>query len=158
MKGESGGFTLHHSADLAKLCEKYGAELRQDVLQTATWLHDIGRLFDEKNHHSVSADIADGFLRSLGAGDAFIRKTCHCIREHGSSGSPKSPEAKLFRQLDAVSVFRWDFVLTYFLYFKSRKKLSELLNKQLTKISHPGLLKEAKQRFGLRFLAPGVKL
>ena len=147
LKGKPGKFVLLHTIEVVDVCKKFGKDLDQDVLLTAAWLHDIGRLFDDKSHQRAGTYFAQGFLWAAGADAKFIERVAHCISEHGTSGRPKTAEARLLRQADAVSVFSPMLVLAYLFSFKSRERVRALLEKQLKKIKEPELLEEAFKRF-----------
>jgi len=159
LKGRYLNFTLNHTRDVVELCRRFGRGLDMDVLLTAAWLHDIGRAFTDDDHHRVGAELAACFLRILGAEDEFIERVRHCIEEHGTDGRPKTEEAKLLREIDGVSVFRWDFVLLYLLYFRNRDKMRKILEKASKKVEDNRLREVLRKRYAIsRLLVPGVRL
>lgn len=66
-----------------ELAEKEGAD--KEIVETAAWLHDIGKMKKEATvgkHHIFSVEIAERLLKEQGQDKEFIAKVCQCIKEH----------------------------------------------------------------------------
>lgn len=68
------------------------------VVETAAWVHDIGRVIGSDNHaeHSLKLLEKEGYQIEPMIED--------CILNHGSSGQPKSKEAIILQAADKLSI------------------------------------------------------
>lgn len=82
------------------LAEKTSAD--KEVVELAALLHDIAVNDDEK-HEIVGAERAGKILKDSGYSDSIIEKVRECILTHRTSGEPKSREAEIIRNADAMA-------------------------------------------------------
>jgi hypothetical protein len=67
-----------------------------EKLKPLAWVHDIGKINGD-NHAEKSIEVLKDFNLDETEKD--------CILNHGSSGNPKSEEAKIFQCADGISLF-----------------------------------------------------
>lgn len=96
---------LYHAVDIAK-----HYDVDDEVLITATLLHDIGREQQIKNidldHAIIGAEMAHTFLSNNYFADDKIEHICDAIRTHRfrSNNPPKTIEAKILFDADKLDV------------------------------------------------------
>jgi len=82
----------------------------RDVIEIATWWHDVGRLFDER-HEPISAQVAYDSLIENGIGKKFSKAVYDAIVFHRWNMKPKTLEGKIVRdadKLDFINIKRWE--------------------------------------------------
>lgn len=82
------------------LAEKEGG--RKDIIEAAVWLHDVGLIKGNKNHHKTGAKIAKRFLKNIGLDSKLIEQVCHCIEAHEGTVKAKTKEAMIVNDADAL--------------------------------------------------------
>jgi uncharacterized protein len=93
-----------YSKDLAKNF----SDVDLEVLELASWLHDIGSIIKgRENHHITGAEIAEQKLKELGYAEDKIQKVKLCILSHRGSKdiTRKSVEEQILADADALSAF-----------------------------------------------------
>jgi uncharacterized protein len=75
-------------------------------LETACYLHDIGRSIKDEGHNEESAKIASQFLKKIGVDQNEIGDICHAIISHEKSriSEAKTIEAKLLFDADKLEI------------------------------------------------------
>jgi len=102
-------WNLLHSEGIIKvltiLCENKNFDLPK--LRALAWVHDIGRIVSDENHAEIGLEILekDFFLDEIDV---------DCIVNHGSSGTPKTEEGKIFRYSDGLSLFTNEVIMFRF--------------------------------------------
>jgi len=89
-----------HSEGIIEILKILTSDKNIDLskLISLAWVHDIGKIKSDKNHAGLSLDILKKeFL--------LDKVDTDCILNHGSSANPKTPEGKLFRYADGLSLF-----------------------------------------------------
>ena len=78
------------------LAKKFKADV--SAVEISGWLHDIGSTIERNDHAKLSLDLLgeEGFEIS-----ELIKD---CILNHGTSGKPKSKEAKILQMADKLSI------------------------------------------------------
>ena len=112
-----------------KLADIYHAD--KEVVEIASWLHDIARAKELKpgkdnNHHIVGAKKAEEILKDLGYKEDKIKKIVSCILTHRGSKEnyiPKTIEEKIVYNADAMAHF--DTFLNLFSEFVSPENFEE---------------------------------
>jgi len=126
------GFTIRHTLEMISLLDRILPEinnksinLRKDVLVFSIFLHDIGRVKDEKNHAKISFEITQNkFKHLINEQDISIIKDC--ITNHSSGSLPISPEAKLLQDLDKLSMLQPTIVLEYIFHISKEINILKL--------------------------------
>jgi uncharacterized protein len=88
-----------------------------DLIEAMTWLHDIGRKYEDpqkQDHAELSAEIAEPFLRTLNLSPPIISEIIDGIKVHSFSRGKKTEmlEAQILSDADkldalgAVGIFR----------------------------------------------------
>ncbi len=74
------------------------------VVEIASWLHDIGVIVDKGTHYDIGAELSRGFLLGLGYDADLVEQVCHAIATHSRYGGadPETIEAKVLQDADAV--------------------------------------------------------
>jgi len=88
------------------LADKLGAD--KEVVEIATWLHDIGAIVHGRdNHHITGAEIAREKLTEFGYPKAKTELVCKCILNHRGSvdNDRESLEEKIVAEADVLSNF-----------------------------------------------------
>ncbi len=92
-------WNILHSKCIVKAINKLTNEdLIKKRLIPLAWVHDIGKIKNDENHAKLSVKI----LEEKSELDKIDRD---CILNHGSSGKPITPEGKIFRCADGISLF-----------------------------------------------------
>lgn len=92
---------IEHTKQVVNFAEKIAESERKknptldiDVVKTAAWLHDCGKMEagqeDFIKHHFIGAEKAKEFLKTLNKNEEFIEKVADCISSH--MGPPKFME------------------------------------------------------------------
>jgi len=136
------------------LAKKFHAD--REIVETAAYLHDIGRgrtrkgYKSENNHHITGAAEARKILKRLSCKKEFTEAVTHCILTHrGRKGMPpKTLEAKIIACADAMSHF--DTFLDLFGFFLEtcgsfEEAVSEIEAKMLRDWNKKLRFKEAKE-------------
>ncbi len=104
---------LEHVTRAHGLCLRLARDepdLDLEVLQTAAWLHDIGRVREDQDnsgntdHALLASEMAEGILRDLGDSEERIERVKHCILAHRfrSSVEPNTKEAMILFDADKL--------------------------------------------------------
>ena len=84
-------WNIIHASCMVKAIEELTNNPRiLDKLKPLAWVHDIGKIKSEENHGELSIEILNNSFNL----DEIDKE---CILNHGSSGTPKSEEAKIFQ-------------------------------------------------------------
>lgn len=144
------GSVVRHSLLLAK-----NRTVDREVLKTAAWLHDIGRTIDD-DHHRRGAELARKFLVETRASPPFTERVVHCVLNHGSNGKPKTIEAKILRDADALGTLESGVFMFYFAkltkllgYDEGYRESKELLSKHYRKLTDPKAKAIGRKYFNL---------
>lgn len=84
------------------LAQKYGGNT--DLLEVATYLHDLGWFEDENNHAKASANIASAFLKKQGINQETISEIEYVIESHEATGSLEDINARILRAADGLAI------------------------------------------------------
>lgn len=88
-------WNFHHSRAMIRAIRDIHGE--DEKLEALAWVHDLGKIIDDKTHAEKSLDVLKDFELS----DEDI----DCIKEHGSSGKPKTEKGEIMRFADGLSLF-----------------------------------------------------
>lgn len=108
-----------------KLCRLLGGDT--EIVMPAAWLHDIGSIiYDRKNHHKTSANIAEKFLADNNYDKEKTKLVLKCILHHRQSTNftRNSLEEKIIADADAICNF--DMISSLFFVAFSIEKLSQV--------------------------------
>jgi uncharacterized protein len=107
----SGSHDWEHTLRVLRLCETMGRaeNADMDVLRTAAYLHDIGRVFQDSSngevcHAEKGAQMAGPLVEKLPLTDAQKQNVIHCIRSHRfrNHHQPATIEAKILFDADKL--------------------------------------------------------
>ncbi len=100
------------------LAKKLNAD--EEIVEIAAWLHDIIKIKEgiRENHHVLGSEEAEQILKNLGYPKDRIEKVKECILTHSSDENypPKTKEAKIVANADALSHFENFLDLAFFAY------------------------------------------
>lgn len=92
---------LRLGTEISKI-EKAQADL--EIFEVAALLHDVAKHLEKENgalnHGNIGAEMAAGFLNSIGFTEEKIKSVCHAIRAHTHLEEPQSTEAKILHDSD----------------------------------------------------------
>ena len=98
----------------------------KDKLRALAWVHDIGKIEGEENHPEKGLNI-------LSKDFDLDEIDKDCVLNHGSSSKPLTPEGRLFRNADGLSLFYPEIIKfkhdTEKKEGKSPEEISESINK-----------------------------
>jgi len=81
-------------------------QVDRDVLEVAALLHDVAKYLEKENnaldHGDTGADMAEGFLDSIGFNEDKAESVCHAIRVHTHGEEPHSVEARILHDADLL--------------------------------------------------------
>jgi exopolyphosphatase/pppGpp-phosphohydrolase len=100
-----------------------GKKFDNRLVETACWLHDIGKTIEISNHAQHSIDILEK------EGFEINEKLRDCILNHGNNGKPQCLEAKLIQIADKACMINPEFMELF--RNSTLKKDSENKNKGL---------------------------
>ena len=109
--GCHGSHDWNHTLRVRRLCVHIGTIEKADmeVLETAAYLHDIGRSYQEKSkgrvcHAEKGAEIAERLLRKTGISQQQKSNVIHSILSHRFRGNhrPETLEAKILFDADKL--------------------------------------------------------
>jgi uncharacterized protein len=83
------------------LAEKTNAD--KETVELAALLHDIAVKDNDEKHETVGAERAATILKELDYSDEIIDKVKECILTHRTKGEPKTKEAEIIRNADAMA-------------------------------------------------------
>lgn len=174
VKNKLDDLTYFHTKDVVRialeLAEKEGAD--KEIVETAAWLHDIGRSKAGLIHHKESVEISQDFLKKEGKDPKFIKKVCECINEHvgprpltqriieklresglreGDAPEPKSIESKCLYDADMINlVGPWGLLKCVHLWTKENMPFKKIIDdrKKLAKIIISDLRTESGKKIG----------
>jgi uncharacterized protein len=110
-QGARGSHAWDHTQRVSRLCARIGPAEGADmeVLQSAAWLHDIGRMAQDASsgrlcHAERGAEMARPLVLRLGVSAARGENILHCIRSHRFRGreSPQTVEARVLFDADKL--------------------------------------------------------
>ncbi|MEW5897372.1 MAG: HD domain-containing protein [Nanoarchaeota archaeon] len=84
------------------LAPKYGGN--SNLLEVATYLHDLGWFEDENNHAKASANIAATFLKEQGPDQDTISEIEYVIESHEATGGLENINARILRAADGLAI------------------------------------------------------
>lgn len=140
---------LHSSYIIKALKELTLQETVKDKLQALAWVHDIGKIEGDEHHPEKGLKILD---------NEFILDEVDkdCILNHGSGSKPTTPEGKLFRNADGLSLFYPEMIL-FMTHWEAKEKstfeqIKEKMKKQYEKYSlaykdNPRALKLLREKY-----------
>jgi uncharacterized protein len=136
------------------LAEKLNADL--EVVETASYLHDIGRSSEredyevENDHHLLGEEETRKILGKLDCDKEFIEKVAHCVLTHRGrkQPEPESLEAKIVACADAMAHFDC-FLDVFYFFLKTTDSFEQLLEEMEGKMNRNWnkklILPEAKE-------------
>jgi len=98
-KGNRLDWMIKHSKIMEKLTDITSTtNINKEIVKQACWLHDIGRISNDKKHSEESIKILE---------KRFIvpEKLKDCIINHSPGKNPKTKEGKIIQILDKLSSF-----------------------------------------------------
>ncbi len=110
-KGARKSHNWEHTLRVYKLCEHIGAAEGADmnVLLIASYLHDIGRCFQDASNGSVchaekGAEMTGSIIADIPLSDMQKENIVHCVKSHRFRGNhaPKTTEAKVLFDADKL--------------------------------------------------------
>ncbi|MFH1510058.1 MAG: HD domain-containing protein [Candidatus Woesearchaeota archaeon] len=118
---KKGEYWEKHVLQVVRFSMMLGKKLKADleVLEAASWLHDIAKLQAEKvGHHISGAEEAEKILRKIGF--KRINEVKHCILTHSSDKKykPRTKEAKILASADALSHYELFYCMSWHAYKK----------------------------------------
>jgi uncharacterized protein len=107
MGEDKSGHDWWHIRRVVLLAERVAGEERANVfvVKLAALLHDIGESGPAEKHVTSCAEVARGFLNTLGLEETVVERVCECILTHSWSdkiGKPKTLEGKIVADCDAL--------------------------------------------------------
>lgn len=86
-----------------------GTTLDKNVFLVAGWLHDLGKMKDDENHHVASLEFLDDYLKEAPSFEPLRETIIDCITNHRSNGAPKTLYGRIFQLADKVALLdtRW---------------------------------------------------
>ena len=98
------------AVEIGETCKQRGLNVDLDLIEIGALLHDIGRVREDQDnsgntdHASLSADMAETILKSLGDSEELIKQVKHCILSHRfrSSVDPRTEDARIFFDADKL--------------------------------------------------------
>lgn len=114
-------FHSFHSEGVVKTALRLaeGKKADKNTIIIAGWLHDIGRRVSISGHAEISLKLAEEKFGKL------PEKIKDCILNHGTSGKPKSKEAKIIQLADKLSIVE-DYRIFKLLFSKEKYKKKSL--------------------------------
>jgi predicted metal-dependent HD superfamily phosphohydrolase len=109
-----------HGLDHAERVLKYSLEIAKnhpevdlDALVLACWWHDVGRIYGDKGHQKMSADMVEKELPNYDFDSQFIEKVSEAIVNHSSHAAvdPSNVEGKILKDADKLEYLtptRWE--------------------------------------------------
>jgi len=95
----------YHTLLVVKYAKMLADKLHADkqITELAALLHDIGVKDRDDIHERVGAERAEKILKELDYSEDIIERVKACISTHRTSGRPKSKEAEIIRNADAMA-------------------------------------------------------
>lgn len=87
---------------VGELAPKYGGN--QDLLEVATYLHDLGWFEDENDHANASARIARKFLTQYDVEERIISDIEKTIISHEATGKLQDTNSRILRAADGLAI------------------------------------------------------
>lgn len=80
------------------------SNLKKEVFIIAGWIHDIGRKIDKDNHHVISLDFLEKFLKQHPEYEELKDLIKDCILNHRTNGVPTTKYGQIFQLADKVAL------------------------------------------------------
>jgi len=98
---------LEHISSVKKWAEfllKHHVEADREVVVSAVWLHDIGRLVgDKQTDHAVNSEVESKRFLTAKVDQPKLDAILHCVRAHRCADvQPKTVEAKIIAAADSA--------------------------------------------------------
>ncbi|MBI1972108.1 MAG: HD domain-containing protein [Candidatus Aenigmarchaeota archaeon] len=74
----------------------------KEIVEAASWLHNAGLVYGDKNHDKRGVAVAGKFLRRLRMKPEKISKILHCIECHEGNKKASTMEAKIVHDADVI--------------------------------------------------------
>lgn len=135
-----------------KIARKY-IEVDIDLIETAAWWHDVGRIHLDQGHEKISAEMLSKYLANLKFEKEICKKAYESVAFHKWSMQPKTIEGEIVRdadKLDFISISRWKSCLKNN-EIKTLKDISILLPKLRNEILHLEISKEIYDKKIIKF-------
>ena len=87
-----------------------GTNLDPVVFMLAGWLHDMGKLVNDENHHIESMKFVDRFLEKHPEYAQHFELVQDCILSHRTGGMPKTIYARIFQLADKVALVNLEWI------------------------------------------------
>ena len=126
-----------------KIAKKYD-EVDNDLIELATWWHDVGRRYGDEGHEKRSAEMAFKSLNDLKVYIKICQKVYEAIVFHKWSMQPQTIEGEIIRdadKLDFISISRWKSCLESN-NFNAIQDISNLLPKLRNELLHLDISKK----------------
>lgn len=75
---------------------------RKDIIEAASWLHDVGLIYGDKGHDARGRRVARKFLSKLRLQQDEINRILHCIEAHEGRVRAASKEAMVVHDADVL--------------------------------------------------------
>lgn len=104
---------LVHSKKVSEIAQeilKFDPDANKDVVITASWWHDTGRLYGNEGHEKRSAQLAYKDLLKRGVNEKFCRNVYLAIAHHRFDMKPTTLEGYILKDADKLSLLdpkRW---------------------------------------------------
>jgi|SRR3989344_5299442 len=113
-------------------------------ISIAAWLHDLERIKSGEDHVKYSLVFADELFKKTRLSAKSKRIILDCIKNHGSSGKPKTIIGVYIQAADKLSMFHEQVLLEHAYRFAKEsnsiqelaQKLNDKYNKSLIKLKH----------------------
>jgi uncharacterized protein len=95
----------HHILQVVKYARILAGKTNADreVVELAALLHDIAVKDNDAVHETVGAETAEKILKDLDYSFEVIKRVKDCILTHRTKGEPKTKEAEIIRNADAMA-------------------------------------------------------
>lgn len=144
-----------HSKYIIEALKELTQKEVSDKLKALAWVHDIGKIEGDENH-------AEKGLKILEKDFSLDEVDKDCILNHGSSNKPTTPDGKLFRNADGLSLF-YPEIMLFMTHWEGKKgstfeQIQEKMKKQYEKYhkaysDNPRALMLLKERYSALFRA-----
>ncbi len=109
----------------------------KEVCIVSAYWHDVGRLYIEKGHAELSAEMLEKQMKELNYDDEFIFKCSSAVKDHGWKKTPETLEGIIIRdadKIDFVGTSRWETCIKSNCKFKKILELLPVVRKDILKL------------------------
>jgi HD superfamily phosphodiesterase len=119
-------------------------KLDKEIMQICGWLHDTGKVIKDEGHQKRSTAIAEKLLKGKIAKEK-LEIILDCIKNHGSSGKPKTEEGKTFQKADKLAIFYPEMRKFLRKAKVPEEKVKEIMKDHFKKVRWPRIQQMAKR-------------